>query len=176
MNIETQRTLIRPFISTDMKDIFNIYRSVDTCKYLLHEPWTEDNVEEEFAIKLKEKNLDEHSKLSLACVAEGGVIGDISIWYTGMKDTVEIGYVFNPQYSGKGYAFESVQSVVNYLFENLKVHRIQANMDARNIASSKLCEKLGMRKEAHFIKDFWNKGEWTDSFVYGMLIEDLKND
>lgn len=52
------------------------------------------------------------------------------------------------------------------------MHRIQANLDARNTASAKLCENLGMRREAHFIKDYWNKGEWTDSFIYGMLITD----
>ncbi len=42
-------------------------------------------------------------------------------------------------------------------------------MDARNLVSAKLCEKIGMRREAHFIKDFYSKGEWTDSFIYGML-------
>jgi RimJ/RimL family protein N-acetyltransferase len=31
-----------------------------------------------------------------------------------------------------------------------------------------------MRREAHFIKDFYSKGEWTDSFIYGMLVSDLK--
>ena len=42
-------------------------------------------------------------------------------------------------------------------------------MDARNLGSAKLCENIGMRREAHFIKDFYSKGEWTDSFIYGML-------
>ena len=37
-----------------------------------------------------------------------------------------------------------------------------------------LCERVGMRKEAHFIEDYWSKGEWTDSFVYGMLLSDVK--
>ncbi|PFJ45391.1 GNAT family N-acetyltransferase, partial [Bacillus cereus] len=38
----------------------------------------------------------------------------------------------------------------------------------------KLCERIGMRKEAHFIQDFWSENEWTDSLVYGMLSSDLK--
>ena len=46
-------------------------------------------------------------------------------------------------------------------------------MDTRNLVSAKLCEKIGMRREAHFIKDFYSKGEWTDSFIYGMLFLDL---
>ena len=63
---------------------------------------------------------------------------------------------------------------IKKLFAEYNIHRIQANLDARNIASKKLCQNLGLRQEAHFIKDYWNKGEWTDSFVFGMLITDLK--
>ncbi|GEN86025.1 hypothetical protein OSO01_07640 [Oceanobacillus sojae] len=91
-----------------------------------------------------------------------------------MKDTVEIGYTFSSEASGKGYATEAVSVLVNNLFSEFKVHRIQANLDARNEASQKLCERIGMRKEAHFIQDYWSKGEWTDSLVYGMLSSDLK--
>ena len=90
-----------------------------------------------------------------------------------MKETVEIGYTFNSRYSGKGYAYESVKTVVEYLFKNYGVHRIIANLDSRNLSSAKLCERIGMRKEAHFIKDYWNKEEWTDSYIYGMLASDL---
>ena len=48
-------------------------------------------------------------------------------------------------------------------------------MDARNCDSARLCERLGMRKEAHFLKDYWNKGEWTDSFIYAILKEEWEN-
>ncbi len=91
------------------------------------------------------------------------------------QDTVEIGYSFSAHYSGKGYATEAVSQLVKYLFEEVKVHRVQANLDARNLASQRLCERIGMRKEAHFKQDYWSKGEWTDSIVYGMLAEDLES-
>ena len=51
-------------------------------------------------------------------------------------------------------ATEAVSSLVLKLFNECNVHRIQANLDARNTASQKLCERIGMRKEAHFIQDF----------------------
>lgn len=101
------------------------------------------------------------------------VIGDISVWYTDMKETVEIGFVFDPDYSKKGYARESVRAVIEELFDVFKIHRIVANLDSRNKSSARLCDKLGMRREAHFIEDYWNKGEWTDSYIYGMLKSDL---
>jgi RimJ/RimL family protein N-acetyltransferase len=108
-------------------------------------------------------------------VSRTNVIGDLSVWFTGMKDTVEIGYSFSAETSGRGYATEAVSYFVRKLFEEFEVHRIQATLDARNVASQKLCERVGMRKEAHFIQDYWSKGEWTDSIVYGMLVSDLKD-
>ncbi|MYL44303.1 GNAT family N-acetyltransferase [Virgibacillus halodenitrificans] len=173
MKIYTERLLIRPFESNDIDDVFNIYNNNNTCKYLLHDKWTVENLEREFNKKLDNSSLTKESVLSLAVVNGTKVIGDLSVWYTDMKDTVEIGFSFLNRVSGKGYATEATRSLVEYLFNEVNVHRIQANLDARNEASKKLCERIGMRKEAHFIQDFWNKGEWTDSIVYGMLLADL---
>lgn len=175
MDIITDRLKIRTFRETDIEDIFEIYSNKDICRFLLNEPWTSSIKDEEFNKKLVANQLTQDTAISLACELDNKVIGDISIWYTGMKETVEIGFAFNDEYSGKGYATEATRSVIEYLFNIVKVHRIQANLDARNFSSAKLCERVGMRKEAHFIEDYWSKGEWTDSFVYGMLISDFKN-
>ncbi|SFM36600.1 Protein N-acetyltransferase, RimJ/RimL family [Gracilibacillus orientalis] len=174
MEFSTERLTIRPFLSNDLHDVFNIYNNDDICKYLLHDTWTHENMQEEFNKKLENRTLTKEGMLSLAVVNDTNVVGDLSVWYTDMKDTVEIGYSFSKTASGKGYATEAVSGLVKKLFDEFDVHRIHANLDARNEASQKLCERIGMRKEAHFIQDFWNKGEWTDSIVYGMLFTDLK--
>lgn len=173
MEFTTERLTIRPFKSTDLQDVFAIYNDEDTCKFLLHNKWTQEDMQERFNKKLANSVLSKESKLSLAVIYETKVVGDLSVWYTDMKDTVEIGYGFSNEVAGKGLATEAVSSLVNKLFSEFNVHRIQANLDARNTASQKLCERIGMRKEAHFIQNYWNKNEWTDSFVYGMLSSDL---
>ncbi len=174
MILTTERIHMRPFRKEDCDDLYAIYSDEKTCRYLLHHAWQRDECAKEVDIKIAENELTEDRKLSLAVVLGERVIGDISLWYTGMKDTVEIGYVFNDAYKGHGYAYEAVKHLIAHLFYERKIHRIQANMDARNHASARLCQRLGMRKEAHFIQDYWNKGEWTDSFVYGMLRDDLE--
>ncbi|MBD7939064.1 GNAT family N-acetyltransferase [Cytobacillus sp. Sa5YUA1] len=174
MKITTERLLIRPFKRNDLQDVFAIYNNDDTCKFLLHNKWTQEDMNKRFDKKLGNCALTKESMLSLAVLYKNKVVGDLSVWYTDMKDTVEIGYSFSNEVAGRGLATEAVSSLVYKLFDEFKVHRIQANLDARNIASQKLCERIGMRKEAHFIQDFWNKNEWTDSIVYGMLISDLK--
>jgi RimJ/RimL family protein N-acetyltransferase len=173
LEFNTERLTIRPFKSNDLHDVFNIYKNDDTCKYLLHDKWTHENLQEEFNKKLGNSSLTKKTMLSLAVVNRIKVIGDLSVWYTDMKDTVEIGFSFSNEVSGRGYATEAASSLVKNLFDEFGVHRVQANLDARNKASQKLCERIGMRKEAHFIQDFWNKGEWTDSIMYGMLLSDL---
>jgi len=173
LEFTTERLTIRPFQSTDLQDVFAIYNDEDTCKFLLHNKWTQEDMQERFNKKLANSVLSKESKLSLAVIYETKVVGDLSVWYTDMKDTVEIGYGFSNEVAGKGLATEAVSTLVNKLFSEFNVHRIQANLDARNTASQKLCERIGMRKEAHFIQNYWNKNEWTDSFVYGMLSSDL---
>ncbi|MDA1689751.1 MULTISPECIES: GNAT family N-acetyltransferase [Bacillus cereus group] len=173
MEFTTERLTIRPFKSTDLQDVFAIYINDDTCKFLLHNKWTHEDMQKRFNKKLENNVLTKDSILSLAVIYKTKVVGDLSVWYTNMKDTVEIGYSFSNEVAGRGLATEAVSSLVFKLFNECNVHRIQANLDARNIASQKLCERIGMRKEAHFIQDFWNKDEWTDSIVYGMLSSDL---
>ena len=173
MIIRTQRLEIRPLEGTDLEDLFSIYGDEDTCRYLLHDAWTKDNRNSCFENLLKKNDLSGPG-LYLACILDERVIGTLSASYTDMKDTVEIGYVLNKEYKGKGYAYEAVKAMMDRLFEAYEVHRIITNMDARNSDSAKLCESLGMRREAHFLKDYWNKGEWTDSFIYAVLKEEWK--
>ena len=171
--IKTERLLIRPFKEDDLEDLYGIYMDEKTCRYLLHDAWNKDNKHQHFQKILNNDSLSEKGKLNLACVKDDKVTGNISIMKADMKETLEIGYVFDPACRGLSYSDEALKAVIAYLFRECGVHRIFANMDARNSASAALCERLGMRKEAHFIKDYWNKGEWTDSCIYAVLADEF---
>ena len=119
MHLKTDRLYIRPFSCDDIEDTYEIYSNKDVCKYLLEDAWEYENKSEEFNKKLNNNTLEDNSQLNLAVLLNGKVIGDISVWYTGMKQTVEIGFVFNPDFFGKGYAKESVKAVVKELLKNI---------------------------------------------------------
>jgi RimJ/RimL family protein N-acetyltransferase len=108
-------------------------------------------------------------------VYQGTIIGDLTVFYTEMRETVEIGYTFHPEYGGQGFATEALQTVITQLFQQHNIHRIQAILDKRNQASENVCLRLGMRKEGDFKEDFWNKGEWTDTLIYGLLAKEWQN-
>ena len=56
------------------------------------------------------------------------------------------------------------------------LHRVVAQMDARNEASARLAARIGMRHEAHLRQNWWSKDEWTDTAVFGMLATDPRPD
>ncbi|HEY0466882.1 MAG TPA: GNAT family protein [Polyangiaceae bacterium] len=78
-------------------------------------------------------------------------------------------YVLARDAWGHGYAAEAARAVLAFGFEELRLHRIFVDIDPRNTASLRVAEKLGLRREGHFLETSWLKGEWTDSVVCALL-------
>ena len=83
--------------------------------------------------------------------------------------TAEIGWILAPGAQGHGYATEAARLLLALAFDELGLHRVYAELDPRNTGSVRICERLGMRHEAHHIEHMWLKGEWTDTGVYALL-------
>ena len=81
----------------------------------------------------------------------------------------EIGFTLARAYHGQGYGTEAVTRLVDYLFDTFQLHRLRALCDVDNLASRRLLERLGMRREAHFIENYWSKGEWRSEYAYALL-------
>jgi RimJ/RimL family protein N-acetyltransferase len=86
----------------------------------------------------------------------------------------EIGVTLDPEYQRQGYATEALRALLDYLVFTLGKHRVLASVDPRNIRSVNLMERVGLRKEAHFVKSLWFKGEWVDDLIYAMLASEWK--
>jgi RimJ/RimL family protein N-acetyltransferase len=76
----------------------------------------------------------------------------------------EIGFTLACEHQGKGYATEAVDCLLDYVFGKLGKHRVIAITDARNLAASRVLERVGMRREGHFIENVWFKGGWGDEY------------
>ena len=81
----------------------------------------------------------------------------------------EIGYTLARAHQGNGLASEAVLRLLAYLFDTLGLHRVRARCDADNLASAKLLERVGMRREAHYIENAWFKGKWGSEYEYAIL-------
>ena len=87
---------------------------------------------------------------------------------------LEIGYSLLPNERRKGYCSEAVKIMVDYLFLSKDTGRIQAQTDPRNIASQKVLEKVGFKKEGTLRRSIFIRGEWRDAYVYSILREEWK--
>ena len=107
---------------------------------------------------------------------DGSKIGFIAHFYVlhvaGRQ--LEIGYSLVPSERGKGYCTEATQLMVDYLFLSKDTMRIQAQTDPRNVASHKVLEKVGFKKEGTLRKSFFMRGEWRDAYIYSILREEWK--
>ena len=81
----------------------------------------------------------------------------------------ELLYVLNRPYWGQGYATEAARALLGLGFSELDLHRIYATCRPANVASWRVMEKLGMRREGHLVQHRWMKGRWQDSLLYAIL-------
>ena len=132
--------------------------------YLLHEAFTLPELEEYFS-GLATGDAD---GIGLVVELDGRVVGRVSLEFIG-SDQAELGWVVHPDVGGRGIATEAALALLELGFGHYGFHRIKAELDPRNDASRRLCERLGMRREGHRLQDFWCKGEWTDTYEYALL-------
>ncbi len=174
-NIITERLLIRKLEILDREDFFK-YRSLpEVYEYQSFIPKSISAVDD-FISHIPSTPNRPNTWFQLAIVKkdEGMLIGDIGIHFLEDNAQVEVGYTLAPSYQGQGYAIEALKAVISYLFFNLAKHRITASVDPNNLKSIKLLEKLGMRKEGHFIKSFRMGDMWFDDCIYAILRYDWK--
>lgn len=170
---ETERLLLRPFEAGDLDAFFDIYSREEVHRYLYSEPLDKqkaaERLEREIAATRIEKEGD-FIALAVVLRSTGALIGDLTL---GMPSAThkqgDIGYIVHPDHQGNGYASEAVAYLLDIAFRQLGLHRVSAELEARNEASARVLEKLGMRREAHLIENELNKGEWQSGITSAIL-------
>jgi RimJ/RimL family protein N-acetyltransferase len=87
---------------------------------------------------------------------------------------LEMGYALLPSERGKGHCTEAAQIIVDYLFLSKDIACIQATTDVGNVASQKVLEKAGFKKEGIMRKRFFSNGGWRDTVMLSILREEWK--
>ena len=145
MELRTERLVLRPLCMQDLDTCNEYAMDAQTAKYMLFLPnhssdetltflqnceagWAQDPIEAfEFAVTL-----------------EGRHIGAVSIFKE--EYGMEMGWILNSAYQGKGYAYEAARALMDFAIEALDAQRIVAHCDTRNAPSYRLMEKLGMQR------------------------------
>ncbi|WP_277246010.1 GNAT family N-acetyltransferase [Micrococcus terreus] len=179
----TDRLVLRYVREDDAEGLRRYYGREDVTRFLLDGPWDAEHAAEQARYRSGRKHITQ-AGFATVLVAElaqgadgddaGRLVGDISLW--AVDDSLshgEVSWVMDPDLGGQGYATEMARAVLGLGFGHYGMHRIQAQVESRNGASARLCERLGMRQEAHLRRNWRIKGEWTDTLVYGLLAEEF---
>lgn len=174
MIAETERLILRRYKNSDLEDLYDYLSDPDVVKYEPYKAMTMNQVKDNLKWRITTEEM-----IAVELMSNHKMIGNV---YLGKRDfeSLEIGYVFNKDYWGKGYARESCNKLIELEFAN-GIHRIFAECDPDNLASWRLLESLGFVREAHlreniyFWKDDNNNPIWKDTYIYAKLSKQPAN-
>jgi len=173
--IETERLLIREFRISDAVDLHEYLSDGTTYRFEPGAP-----ISQEKALALAEERSKGDNFLAVELKAEGRMIGHL---YWAPEEPPEflaweIGYIFNRKYQGKGYCTEAVRAFLDANRLKPGIHRINAYCNPENVASWKVLEKAGMKREGYFRKRGFFRRDgagiplWHDCYAYGILADE----
>lgn len=162
--VRTARLVLRSRVPADTDDLHAIYGRTDVAEHLLHPPLSRAEME----AMLEERAASDDDGFGLVLELEGRVVGEVALLFRS-PTVAELSWVVHPDVGGRGLATEAATALLHLGFGHFGCHRVFAELDARNEASRRLCERLGMRRESYRRQDYWCKGEWTDTFEYALL-------
>ncbi|WP_069466640.1 GNAT family N-acetyltransferase [Actinacidiphila rubida] len=175
--LRTDRLRIDLFTPDDV-DAMHAYQGLpDVARYLYRPPHTRERSAEVIQERSQGSpwsNAGDSLALAVRRTESPEPIGEIVLKLADAHARqVEIGWVFHPGHSGKGYATEAARAVAAAAVGTLGAHRLFARLDTRNDASIRLCERLGMRREAHLVENDLDGRHWSSEYVYAILAREL---
>lgn len=174
--IETERLLLRPTIESDLKVLWQILCIEEVNKYYLtcklSYNWDD---EKDFQYKKLSHALDNDVfQWSIILKENNECIGQICVQENGEDKSIrDIGWFINPKYQRKGYAYEAAKTVLDYMFNEVEIEKIDTGAAVCNPASWKLMEKLGfIRRTEKLHTVHYTFGGDIECYSYGLSNEE----
>ncbi len=160
------RVALRMMTLDDTEAFFAYQSDEETTRFLPYPPRDLDTVIEKITTHAQHDTLaaeGDYLMLAIERLSDSQMLGEIYFTVESLRhERGEIGWAMHPDYHGNGYASEAASAMLTIAFTELGLHRVIAQLDSRNTASARLCERLGMTHEAHLRHDEFFKDEWVD--------------
>lgn len=112
--------------------------------------------------------------VQIAIEHDGQLVGDVAVWLDANGEFAMIGYTVAPEHQGQSYAVEATAAMLSYLFDELRVHRVAATIDPRNMASARVLERCGFEYVGTARAAAFSRGVWTDDARFSLLADDWR--
>ncbi|WP_335871861.1 GNAT family N-acetyltransferase [Bacillus sp. 2205SS5-2] len=166
ISLSNERLSLREFTKDDWIDVHR-YASQDIiCQYQSWGPNTVKDTKGFVNQVIKDETQQPRTRFVFAIIYKENIIGAGEFNIRNFTNRVgEVAYIVNPDYWRKGNATDVAKLLIDFGFKVLKLHRIYATCDPRNIGSSKVLEKVGMIKEVRIREGLLVKDGWRDSLL-----------
>ena len=174
--LDTRDLRLRPSNATDAEGMFAMLSDPESMKYWCDKPLKDLDA----AIEVLNKDLESDAKGDSLCWAitfpgEDRMIGKCILFrFDQANHRAEIGYILNREYWRQGLMRQALEAVIDFAFDTLKLHRIEADVDTENAGSIAILEKLGFKREGLFRERWFVYDEWQDSIMLGLLEKDWR--
>lgn len=173
--IVTDRLVLRAPAPADLARFLAYRNHPDNLRYQAVAP-VDDAAAAAFLARQAALDLDAGPCWVMAALAlrdSGSMIGEVGVWLGPARErSGDIGWSVHPAQQGQGYAVEAARALLGYLFTARVLHRVTATSDQRNAASTRVMERLGMRREGAMRQSRYAHGAWRDEYVYAVLREE----
>jgi RimJ/RimL family protein N-acetyltransferase len=169
--IASERLNVRWLTPADVDALFAIFSDAEVMAYWSSLPMRSRGEAAEYVEEI-------HAHFATKTLFQWGiarkeddlVIGTCTLFsLSAPNHRAEIGYALGRPHWGRGYAHEAVTAVIQFGWETLGLHRLEADVDPRNARSIRCLERLGFQREG-FARERWLVGgKWFDSVLMGLV-------
>ncbi len=172
----TARLILRRMEMSDAQDIFSYGRDREVARHVLWDAYTNVSEARAYIRSMQRKyRLGEPASWCIERRSDGRVIGTIGyMWYQPDHAAAEVGYSLARDCWNQGLITEALERVLQYSFEEMGMHRVEAQHEVDNPASGVVMKKCGMQKEGTLRGRLMNKGRYVDVELYAILREDYQ--
>jgi RimJ/RimL family protein N-acetyltransferase len=169
--LTTPRLRLRWITPDDAEALFAMFADPAVVQYWSGDPWTSiDQAHKSIADSLANYADGSGLRFVVELVDQPGLIGTVTLHkFVDSSRRCEVGYALAQPYWGQRYAGEALRALLEYGFRELDLNRIEADIDPANVASGRLLERYGFRKEGYMPERWIVHGKPADTVYYGLL-------
>lgn len=174
ITLTTNRLRLRPLTPADAEPLFAVFSDPKVMRYWSSKPWTSvSRAVESITTDQEAMPAGRHLRLGIEIRSTAEFIGTCTLYdFSAQCRRAELGYAMSSRFWGHGYMQEALTAFLDCAFTELDLHRVEADVDPRNVPSSTLLGRLGFQKEGHLRERWIVEGEVSDTSLYGLLRSD----
>ena len=169
--IDARRVSLRWMSEADIDALYTIFSNLEVMRY-----WSFPAIPDRNAATVMLKEIHDGFKnrallkWGIARHSDDAIIGTVTLYNLSLDHRrAEMGYALGRAHWGQGYMQEALHALLGFAFGALDLHRMEADVDPRNVASIRTLERLGFQREGYLRERWQVNGEIQDALFYGLL-------